>query len=141
MHTYAGGRSGSTAFRRKSTSLPGFSWWLESMKRMSPGPSAGKAATRWTGVRTHSMRGFDRRSRLRVDRRDARIELAVGDGARHEARRVAAANLDDAPRPCRAHHRVGGSGVEARKPVLVPARGRGLGANRFQIGCVLLNRG
>ena len=112
----------------KSTSLPGFSWWLESMKRMSPGPKRRKGGDALDG-RAHPFdgQGFDRRSRLRVDRRDARIELAVGDGARHEARRVAAANLDDAPRPCRAHHRVGGSGVEARKPVLVPARGgRGL---------------
>src|SRR5688572_6138719 len=53
--TPAGSR-GITSVSRKSTSPPGLHWWLESMNRMSPGPSAekGRQSSVSTWVCSHS---------------------------------------------------------------------------------------
>ena len=108
---------------RNSTSLPGLSWWLESMNRMSPSPSGGNGRDALNrGCEPFDGQASQTCARLRIDGGDARVEPAVGDRAGEEARRVAGADLDDAPRAQAAHHGVGGGGVEARKPVLVPAR-------------------
>ena len=88
------------------------------------------------------LQPFEAGARRGVDRGDARLEPGVGDGAREEARRVSRAYLDDALRLERAHHRVGGGGVEARKPVLVPARrGRCFPSYRFQLGRIRFDAG
>ncbi len=63
-----------------------------------------------------------RGARRRVDASDLRIETAVGNRPRHEARRMARAHLDDPTRLELADERVGGGGIEAWKPVLVEPR-------------------
>jgi hypothetical protein len=86
------------------------------------------------------LQAADRGARPRIDRGDFRVEAAVGHRAGEEARRMPGAHLDDAPRARAAHHRVGGCGVEARKPVLVPARRRRrFGTYGFEFRRVALN--
>ncbi len=69
--------AGCTSFSRNSTSLPGFTWWLESMNRMSFSPSAANGP--WCRVSTwvcshSSSRPRIAGARLGVDRGDAGVE-------------------------------------------------------------------
>src|SRR5438067_5811415 len=57
------------------------------------------------------LQSLEARARLRIDRSNARIEPCVGCRAREKARRMSRADLDDAPRPERARHGVGGGAV------------------------------
>jgi hypothetical protein len=87
--------------------------------------------------RPHGLDGqrFDRGARRRVDGGDAGGQSAVVPGAREEAGGVAGADLDDPGRPAATDGGIGDGGVEAREPVLVPARGRRRGdADGGEIG-------
>ena len=123
--------------------------WLESTNSRSPGwnaamtcpPEFCSACCRVS--RCHSTFSASRsRARLRIDRDQLRLEPAIGDRARREPRRVAAADLHHPRRAVPADLRIQHRGIEAAEPVLVPARRRRLGIARdlLQVLCHRLDR-
>ncbi len=75
----------------------------------------------------------------RVDGRQAAGKSAVPDGPRHEPGRMAGADLDDAGGRGTADRHIGGKGVEAGKPILIPPRlRRGVGADAKQVFAEIL---
>jgi hypothetical protein len=84
--------------------------WLESMNRMV---ARCQLLKRRQATGRHGLRQpFDgqaaqRSARRRVDGEDLRGEAAIADGTRHEAGRMTAADLDDAPWTIPAHDGIG----------------------------------
>ena len=123
------GRPGRIWFRRKSTSLPGISTWLELMNRKSPAASPAKGAVPQEGTGVAIIRApvFAISARgAGIDGGELGCEAAIGDRLGEEAGRMAGAHLDDARGACaraRDHRRWRRPAAETSPGPSAPAAG------------------
>ena len=126
---------GSTRLSSRSTSLPGHG----DVAGIDQQDVAGRELAGERGVlgREQPELELDRQprevgARLRVDAGDRAGEAAVEHGLGDEPGRVARADLEHAPRPAGVDDGVEGGTVQAREPVLLPARPRRRPVERAQ---------